>query len=41
MKEIDVAIFAFDANETLRLVNRAAQELIASAAAWAASECRS
>ncbi len=29
MEEIDVAIFAFDANETLRLVNRAAQELIA------------
>lgn len=29
MEEIDVAIFAFDGNETLRLVNRAAQELIA------------
>ena len=29
MEEIDVAIFAFDANETLRLVNRAGQELIA------------
>jgi len=29
MEEIDVAIFAFDANETLRLVNRTAQELIA------------
>jgi PAS domain S-box-containing protein len=29
MEEIDVAIFAFDANETLRLVNRSAQELIA------------
>ena len=29
MEEIDVAIFAFDANETLRLVNRSGQELIA------------
>jgi nitrogen fixation/metabolism regulation signal transduction histidine kinase len=29
MEEIDVAIFAFDANETLRLVNRAGQELLA------------
>jgi nitrogen fixation/metabolism regulation signal transduction histidine kinase len=29
MEEIDVAIFAFDANDTLRLVNRAGQELIA------------
>ncbi len=29
MEEIDVAIFAFDANATLRLVNRTAQELIA------------
>jgi len=29
MEEIDVAIYAFDANETLRLVNRAGQELIA------------
>lgn len=29
MEEIDVAIFAFDSNETLRLVNRAAQELLA------------
>jgi two-component system nitrogen regulation sensor histidine kinase NtrY len=29
MEEIDVAIFAFDSNETLRLVNRAGQELIA------------
>jgi len=29
MEEIDVAIFAFDASETLRLVNRAGQELIA------------
>jgi len=29
MEEIDVAIFAFDGNETLRLVNRSAQELIA------------
>ncbi|MEI6105694.1 MAG: ATP-binding protein [Opitutae bacterium] len=29
MEEIDVAIFAFDSSETLRLVNRAAQELIA------------
>lgn len=29
MEEIDVAIFAFDANETLRLVNRTGQELIA------------
>ncbi len=29
MEEIDVAIFAFDANTTLRLVNRAGQELIA------------
>ena len=29
MEEIDVAIFAFDANETLRLVNQAGQELIA------------
>jgi two-component system nitrogen regulation sensor histidine kinase NtrY len=29
MEEIDVAIFAFDANETLRLVNRSGQELVA------------
>jgi two-component system, NtrC family, nitrogen regulation sensor histidine kinase NtrY len=29
MEEIDVAIFAFDASETLRLVNRAGQELLA------------
>lgn len=29
MEEIDVAIFAFDSNETLRLVNRSAQELLA------------
>src|ERR1700712_3791789 len=29
MEEIDVAIFAFDANEILRLVNHAGQELIA------------
>jgi nitrogen fixation/metabolism regulation signal transduction histidine kinase len=29
MEEIDVAIFAFDANQTLRLVNRAGQELLA------------
>lgn len=29
MEEIDVAIFAFDANETLRLVNHAGQELVA------------
>ena len=29
MEEIDVTIFAFDSHETLRLVNRAAQELIA------------
>jgi two-component system nitrogen regulation sensor histidine kinase NtrY len=29
MEEIDVAIFAFDADATLRLVNRAGQELIA------------
>jgi two-component system nitrogen regulation sensor histidine kinase NtrY len=29
MEEIDVAIFAFDANEILRLVNRSGQELIA------------
>ena len=29
MEEIDVAIFAFDSNQTLRLVNRAGQELIA------------
>jgi len=29
MEEIDVAIFAFDANATLRLVNRSAQELLA------------
>ena len=29
MEEIDVAIFAFDGDETLRLVNRAGQELIA------------
>jgi len=28
MEEIDVAIFAFDGNETLRLVNRAGQELL-------------
>jgi nitrogen fixation/metabolism regulation signal transduction histidine kinase len=29
MEEIDVAIFAFDVNSTLRLVNRAGQELLA------------
>lgn len=29
MEEIDVAIFAFDASSTLRLVNRAGQELLA------------
>lgn len=29
MEEIDVAIFAFDSNDTLRLVNRSAQELLA------------
>jgi two-component system, NtrC family, nitrogen regulation sensor histidine kinase NtrY len=29
MEEIDVAIFAFDANETLRLVNHAGQQLVA------------
>jgi nitrogen fixation/metabolism regulation signal transduction histidine kinase len=29
MEEIDVAIFAFDSHETLRLVNRAGQELLA------------
>lgn len=29
MEEIDVSIFAFDSNETLRLVNRAGQELLA------------
>jgi PAS domain S-box-containing protein len=29
MEEIDVAIFAFDSSETLRLVNRAGQELLA------------
>jgi nitrogen fixation/metabolism regulation signal transduction histidine kinase len=29
MEEIDVAIFAFDGNSTLRLVNRAGQELLA------------
>ncbi|MDP1579881.1 MAG: ATP-binding protein, partial [Candidatus Didemnitutus sp.] len=29
MEEIDVAIFAFDANESLRLVNRSGQELLA------------
>ncbi|MBA4137140.1 MAG: PAS domain-containing sensor histidine kinase [Opitutus sp.] len=28
MEEIDVSIFAFDSNETLRLVNRAGQELL-------------
>jgi nitrogen fixation/metabolism regulation signal transduction histidine kinase len=28
MEEIDVAIFAFDVNQTLRLVNRAGQELL-------------
>jgi PAS domain S-box-containing protein len=28
MEEIDVAIFAFDGNETLRLVNRSGQELV-------------
>ena len=32
MEEIDVAIFAFDSNETLRLVNRAGQELLAAPA---------
>ncbi len=29
MAEIDVAIFAFDANETLRLINRAGEKLLA------------
>ena len=32
MEEIDVAVFAFDAGETLRLVNRAGQELLAAPA---------
>ncbi|HEY0945816.1 MAG TPA: ATP-binding protein [Opitutaceae bacterium] len=32
MEEIDVAIFAFDSSATLRLVNRAGQELLASPA---------
>ena len=32
MEEIDVAIFAFDSSETLRLVNRTAQELLAAPA---------
>ncbi len=32
MQEIDVAIFAFDSSETLRLVNRAGQELLATPA---------
>ncbi|MDD2763406.1 MAG: ATP-binding protein [Opitutaceae bacterium] len=32
MEEIDVAIFAFDSRETLRLVNRAGQELLAAPA---------
>jgi PAS domain S-box-containing protein len=32
MEEIDVAIFAFDSNETLRLVNRTGQELLAATA---------
>jgi nitrogen fixation/metabolism regulation signal transduction histidine kinase len=32
MEEIDVAIFAFDGSETLRLVNRAGQELLAAPA---------
>jgi nitrogen fixation/metabolism regulation signal transduction histidine kinase len=32
MEEIDVAIFAFDGSETLRLVNRAGQELLATPA---------
>ncbi|MFA5058114.1 MAG: PAS domain-containing protein, partial [Opitutaceae bacterium] len=32
MEEIDVAIFAFDSSETLRLVNRAGQELLAAPA---------
>jgi two-component system, NtrC family, nitrogen regulation sensor histidine kinase NtrY len=32
MEEIDVAIFAFDSNETLRLVNRTGQELLAAPA---------
>ncbi len=32
MEEIDVAIFAFDGTETLRLVNRAGQELLAAPA---------
>ncbi len=32
MEEIDVAIFAFDSNETLRLVNRSGQELLAASA---------
>jgi PAS domain S-box-containing protein len=32
MEEIDVAIFAFDSHETLRLVNRTGQELLAASA---------
>ena len=32
MEEIDVAVFAFDSQETLRLVNRSAQELLAAPA---------
>jgi nitrogen fixation/metabolism regulation signal transduction histidine kinase len=32
MEEIDVAVFAFDSKETLRLVNRSAQELLATPA---------
>ena len=32
MEEIDVAVFAFDSKETLRLVNRSGQELLASPA---------
>jgi nitrogen fixation/metabolism regulation signal transduction histidine kinase len=32
MEEIDVAVFAFDSEETLRLVNRSGQELLASPA---------
>ena len=32
MEEIDVAIFAFDSSETLRLVNRTAQELLSAPA---------
>ena len=32
MEEIDVAVFAFDSKETLRLVNRSGQELLAAPA---------